>query len=182
MKILNGKTGIKKFVCITLTFVMLSALVGCGNASSVGIIGGSDGPTSIYVSKFSKNQIEELFNSKTENIGNASEVSKILEQCPAIKDIEYNGMELKTEEEPYTILRNCTFAGGNLDEVELRNQACIVLSLVENAECMQFYFEDGIYSYSRVELDTVFDKTLSEYSDSLENFEELFEVLSKSNK
>lgn len=63
--ILNSKakkTGVLAFIIVICIVLSAGTLIAC-NSSSVGIIGGSDGPTSIFVSSDAEKQIKDLYDS-----------------------------------------------------------------------------------------------------------------------
>lgn len=168
------KAGLIAFSGILLAVVISSSFMSLGN-KSIGIIGGADGSTAIYVTD-SRGLLsaEQVYKAKLKYVGDASGVGRILGFMPRINGAEHKGMELKTTEEPYGIIQN--FTGTTEDERGLQGRAAVILCLIENADWINFVFDDKTYSYSREQLDKLYEMPLAEYSKELESFEKLYDT------
>ena len=98
----------KKILCITLTLLCIF-LTACGNDSSIGIIGGADGPTSIMVAdKGEKAMYEQITPQEAKRImdsGKAYIILDVREQdefdeghIPGARLLPYTEIENKAEE------------------------------------------------------------------------------------
>lgn len=99
---------IKKALCI-LSLMLCAVLVSCNNASDIGIIGGSDGPTKILVSKTGEEfMYEQITAEKAKNIMDSGEECVILDvreqdefdegHIPGAILIPYTEISVKAEE------------------------------------------------------------------------------------
>ena len=98
----------KKILCI-ISFVLCIVLTACGNDSSVGIIGGADGPTSIIIAeKGEKAMYEQITQEEAKKIMDSGEEHIILDarekdefdegHIPGAILIPYTEIENKAEE------------------------------------------------------------------------------------
>ena len=96
----------KKFLCLILSGIFLTA---CGNDSSIGIIGGADGPTSIVVSdKGEKAMYQQISQEEAKRIMDSREEHIVLDtreqyeydesHIPGAILIPYTEIENKAEE------------------------------------------------------------------------------------
>lgn len=171
------KKGTAPLIAIIAITASVGTLVACDSAS-VGIIGGADGPTAIFVTKRNENEslCQNLYNARCKYIGSISDVGRILGLLSPIDGAKPCGMQLQTTEEPYGIIR--WFDGTFNNEEELKRQAAIVLALVENAGYVSYSTDKGetIYkTYSREELEV-------RYCEGYEEFETLYNLLYADNK
>ena len=91
------------FIIAVCTILVVGALVACNSSSNIGIIEGSDGPTSVFMSGNIEKQIKELYNSKIKYVGNNSGVSKIVRLLPFAEGVKVEKIELHTDSEPYGV-------------------------------------------------------------------------------
>jgi len=168
------KTGVWAFAFILCLMTVVGTLVACDSAS-VGIIGGADGPTSIFVSNDGQTVIEDLYNSKIKYIGDASGVGKILRLLGGIDGASSDGMELKTEEMPYGIIRN--FKGTPENPDQLMKQAAITLALIENADYVNYRFDDATYNYTRKDMEEHYGLKLSEQAKDMDTFNIFYQLV-----
>lgn len=166
------KKGTALLIAVIAIIASTGGLVACDWAS-VGIIGGSDGPTSIFITKRNENEslCQSLYNARCKYIGSASDVGNILGLLSPIDGAVPCGMQLQTTDEPFGIIR--WFDGDLNNEEELKRQASIILALVENAGYVSYSTDKGetiFKSYSRDELDIRF-------AESYEEFETLYNLI-----
>ncbi len=83
----------------------MGTLVAC-NSGSIGVIGGSDGPTSIIVSSDTEKQIKDLYGSKIKYVGDNSGVFKIAGLLPFAEGVKLEDIELQTDNQPYGVTLN----------------------------------------------------------------------------
>jgi|GEM_PF-3473435 len=166
------KKGTASLLAVVIMTAAAGTLVACDSAS-VGIIGGADGPTAIFVTKRNeeKSLCQSLYDASCKYIGDASDVGRILGLLPPVGGAEPRGMQLQTTEEPYGLIR--WFEGNFGSEEELERQAAVILALIENA---------GYVSYSTDKGETVFksysrDKLGVDYAKSYEEFEMIYNLL-----
>ena len=186
------KTGAFAFLVVIFIVLSVGALVAC-NSSSIGIIGGSDGPTSIIVSSDTEKQIKELYYSKIKYVGDNSGVAKIAGLLPFAEGVKLEDMEFQTDNEPYGVTLN--YIIDDYDKAVTDNtvksdgfykNALIMLCLIDNADSITINIKDEIqykgamYSntYLRTDFDNVFDKPLREYSKDYDSFKAFFVSIS----
>ena len=93
----------KKILCNTLTLLCIF-LTACGNDSSIGIIGGADGPTSIMVAdKGEKAMYEQITPQEAKKIMDSGEAYIILDvreqgHIPGARLLPYTEIENKAQE------------------------------------------------------------------------------------
>lgn len=99
--------------------------------------------------------IEQLWENRTEYVGNNVAVGNIIFGLSFPEKLKYNGIELHTSEPPYSITvdfetdtdtRN--FYTGELNQTPLKQNAIIMFSLIENVEQIIFNFDDGKNPYA----------------------------------
>lgn len=127
----------------------------------------------------------ELWNYRTEYVGNNSAIGNISSQLQYPKDFDYNGISLQTENQPYglTIMLQ---ERDNIEEVvadensDLLNKinACIMFSLVQNLDEVTFSVEgDSIkskpYVYTRAWAENLVGMDLWEASEDEEAYDNL---------
>ena len=179
-KRIEGIFSVNKKMSIILVLVVLLITAAAGaffTREDVGIIGGADGPTSIYVEDTPDLQksSDSLYSAKLKYIGNASGVGKIM-QILGQKNIgEWSGMELQTTQEPYGVIRRYTTAMPK-DITEMKKQAAVMICLIENADFVRYVFPDGEAEFTRDELDREFGN-LAEFSKSRKEFKKLYDSL-----
>lgn len=173
----RNKKGIAAFSSVIILIGIAGALVACNNGS-VGIIGGADGPTAVFVAKkdSKKSDCENLYDARTQYVGNASKVGRIIGLLEEVQGAEADGMQLQTTTEPYGIIR--WLSGEIKDRQQIENQAAIILSLVENAGYVSYSLDKGehiAYSFTKEDLGV-------EYAKSYEEFEKLYNSLYPADK
>lgn len=127
-----------------------------------------------------------LYEYRTPYIGSNSAVGNILNLLPLPLGIDYDGFELATSEFPFTVTVHLKpssqtaddFSFYTVNELPFKQNACILFSLVENADCVVFSFDTGdsqAYSlrYTSQWAQEVIGCKLWESSRSLGEFEEL---------
>ena len=99
--------------------------------------------------------IEQLWENRTEYVGNNVAVGNIILGLSFPEKLKYNGIELHTSEPPYSITvdfetdtdtRN--FYTEELNQTPLKQNAIIMFSLIENVEQIIFNFDDGKNPYA----------------------------------
>lgn len=170
----NKKMSIKALGILLLITAVGGATVACND---IGIIGGADGPTAVFVSGSSdlETVADKLYKSKIKYVGNASGVGKLIQTLSQDGVGEWNGMALETDKEPYGVTRRYS---GTMpeDKSEMKRQAAVMLSLIENAGFIRYSFSDGTAEYTREELDIEYG-TLSEHSKNKKAFREFYSEL-----
>lgn len=164
-------------------------------SASISIIGGADGPTSIFLAgKLDGEDSEEvqdvaaqnLYALKTEYIGDNTAVISIVTELAVSGYLppENNTYIIQSEEEPYSLTISYEEElGENTDEIFLKmmDSGNILLALVENLSEIEFTFpvskgdEVSIYTlYWDIEAaNTSLNGDVKEYGESLEKFMEL---------
>lgn len=101
----------------------------------------------------------DLYNSKTEYIGNNSNVSKLLERLEIYELGNYT-IELKTDKEPYALI--IEFNDIRLDEEKVNEKmnmySKILLALINNADEIHWKINDvekGIVTVSNIDIDNI---------------------------
>ncbi len=129
--------------------------------------------------------VSEIWNYRTEYIGNNSAVGNIASQLQYPKHLEYNGISLQTEKEPYSLTIMLQEQEGIEvaivdEELELRNKinACILFSLVQNLDEVTFSVESKTvksnpYVYTRAWAEKLIGVNLWEESEDEETYDEL---------
>ena len=99
--------------------------------------------------------IEQLWENRTEYVGNNVAVGNIILGLSFPEKLKYNGIELHTSEPPYSITVNFdtdtdtrNFYTGELNQTPLKQNAIIMFSLIENVEQIIFNFDDGKNPYA----------------------------------
>lgn len=129
--------------------------------------------------------VSEIWNYRTEFIGNNSAVGNIASQLQYSEFMEYNGISLQTEKQPYglTIMLQLkddvevAIADEN-SEILKRINACIMFSLVQNLDEVAFSVESNTiksnpYIYTRTWAENFIGIDLWEASESEDAFDEL---------
>lgn len=167
----NKRMSIKTLGLLILITIVGGAAVACND---VGIIGGADGPTAVFVSDSSNTDrvADELYNAKIKYVGNASGVGKLIQSLGQDEVGEWKGMELKTNEMPYGVTRNYSGVMPQ-DKSEMKRQAAVMLSLIENADFIRYSFSDGAVEYTRTELDNEYGN-LAEHSKNKKAFRKFY--------
>jgi len=105
------------------------------------------------------NNIFDLYNSKTEYIGNNSNVSKLLERLEIYELGNYT-IELKTDKEPYALI--IRFNDIRLDEKKVNEKmnmySKILLALINNVGEIHWKINDvekGIVTVSNIDIDNI---------------------------
>ncbi len=190
------KTGVIAFIIAVCTILVVGALVACNSSSNIGIIEGSDGPTSVFMSGNIEKQIKELYNSKIKYVGNNSGVSKIVRLLPFAEGVKVEKIELHTDSEPYGVTLyyiiddyDKAVINGTVKSDGFYKNAILMFCLIDNVDSITINIKDEIkykgamysYTYLREDFDNVFDKPLREYSTDFENFKTLFSAISMKN-
>ena len=185
------KTGAFAFLAAICIVLSVGALVACN--SSIGIIGGSDGPTSIFVSSDTEKQIKDLYGSKIKYVGDNSGVAKIAGLLPFAEGVILEDIELQTDNKPYGVILNYIIE--DYDKAVIDNtvkadgiyqNAMLMLCLIDNADSITVNIRDEIqykgamysYTYLRDDFDNVFHKPLREFSRDYDSFKTLFQSIS----
>lgn len=164
--------------CIALTVCAAGGLCASCTAGSVGIIGGADGPTAIFVTD-GKSSLEKLYSLRTKYIGGAPAVGKIIGAIPYIRYTD--GMELYTSDEPYGV-GVYTY----LDEISeqeadvFRRAGAVLISLIDNCNTVKYVNRESgavLCETTRAEWDAQLAKSLAQYAESYESFAELYSLL-----
>ena len=176
----NILTGRKKRHGAAVLAALTASITLCGlciSCTSVGVIGGADGPTSIVVSD--SRDLKKLYSCKMKYVGNASGLGSIVSLAPFMDGT--SGMELYTENPPYGAGLYTTQSELTDSQKELfRSGAAVMICLVDNLDYVQLVNKTSgniLVSYTRDEIDASLPKTLREYSESYESFCELFSLL-----
>lgn len=174
----------KAVLCTILILTIAGGIfVGCSNENTA-IIGGADGPTAIYISKDIETLLKTLYDNRTEYVGNQSKVAAILDHLPFGEGLVRDSLELQTDQQPYGITGFFQFTGQTLNPNDLFLNACIVFSLVDNADKLQFTVDDQTFAYTRIQADQCIGegylgKDIREYNASFAKFKELYSFLSE---
>ena len=186
------KAGVIAFVVVICIVLSAGALVAC-NSSSIGIIGSSDGPTSIFVSSDTEKQIKDLYNSKIKYVGDNSGVAKIAGLLPFAEGVKLENIELQTDGEPYGVTLNYIIDDYDKAVIDdtvksdgFYKNAKLMLCLIDNADSITVNIKDEIkyrgamYSntYLRTDFDNTFHKHLREFSKDYSSFKAFFESIS----
>lgn len=175
--ILNMNKSVKGkgyFVFAVALIMLAGTLVACSN-ESIGIIGGSDGPTSVYVSD-GKTTAQKLYDAKLKYIGNHVGVGKVLSPLGSIKGLECTGFELQTTAEPYGMIISYRKTG-DVDYDEMKRQAAVVLCLIENAGFVEYNIDGESVRYTIDDLNAQLGADLKKSGESLESFTVLYNSL-----
>ncbi|MCH5185670.1 MAG: DUF4825 domain-containing protein [Oscillospiraceae bacterium] len=153
-----------------------AALSSCSNdAASVGIIGGSDGPTAVYVTDGKT----KLYESRHSYIGDVSAIGAVTKNLAFPESMVFDGTELNTTRAPYGMTM---FYSGDItaeDEFNLENNAALMFALIDNCSNITFKNKDsnrGI-TFTRDKTDKRLGSPVSEYSETPEKLSELIELL-----
>lgn len=115
------------------------------------------------------NENEDIFEFKNSFVGDAGAVGNITMRLPKPTGEQVSGLELKTTEAPYGIILNYSptekseDTETNYKELTLYN-ATFILSLVKNADWVQFNFVDQEMKVSREELQNFYGKDMREFN------------------
>ena len=145
------------------------------DSASVGIIGRRRRSYFIFVSNDGQTVIEDLYNSKIKVYWRRK---RRRENTPAVRGIDgasSDGMELKTEEMPYGIIRN--FKGTPENPDQLMKQAAITLALIENADYVNYRFDDATYNYTRKDMEEHYGLKLSEQAKDMDTFNIFYQLV-----
>lgn len=158
--------------------LILSLFIGC-EEKNIGIIGGADGPTAIFVTD---NAAKELYKYKTPYVGNASAVGSIAGALIDSDLYKWQGTELQTAIEPYEVtlrfilLDNTQRATVPADPFDI--SAPLFFALIDNLGLLTIridgYFDSVSKTYTREDINSSFEKPVSQYAASEEGFEELY--------
>lgn len=95
---------------------------------------------------------DKLWQHRTAYIGDNSAVGSIVDALEFPDGIAYDSFELHTGERPYMLTINLktdsetrNYYTGSLHEAPFQINACILFSLIENADYITFSLDDGIY-------------------------------------
>jgi hypothetical protein len=191
LNIKTKKTGVIAFVVVICIVLSAGALVACN--TGISIIGGSDGPTSIYVSSDMEKQIKDLYGSKIKYVGDNSGVAKIVELLPFAEGVKPQNIELQTDNEPYGVTLN--YIIDDYDKAVIDNtvkadgfykNAMLMLCLIDNADSITVNIKDEMqykgamysYTYLRTDFDNIFHKPLREFSKDYDSFKTFFTSVS----
>ncbi len=128
---------------------------------------------------------DKLWQHRTAYIGNNSAVGNIISALEFPDGIVYDGFELQTSERPYMLTINLktdaktrNYYTGAIHEAPFQINACILFSLIENAEYITFSLDDGIYEPYSMQYTSDWAESASEAdpweeSKTLEEFEKL---------
>lgn len=175
------RSGTGLFTLGAAVFLLFGLCVAC-TGSSVGIIGGADGPTKIFVTSDS-DKIKELYDSKIKYVGDASGIGKIISLTPFLNGTD--GMELYTAAPPYGA--GIYTHAESISERErgmYKSAAAILICLVDNLDYAQIVNRNTdavLCRFERGELDAELPKALREYAESYEDFSALVELLTQAN-
>ncbi|MEM1484506.1 M56 family metallopeptidase [Oscillospiraceae bacterium PP1C4] len=129
----------------------------------------------------------ELWQSRTKYIGDNSAIGNMISGLTFPDGVTYDGFELHTSEHPYAVTvkfktdtETRNYYTGALHEAPFQINACIMFSLIENAEYITFSLDDGIsepYSmqYTVDLAESIVGADLWEESKTLAKFEKLLE-------
>lgn len=180
----------KAAVCIVLAVTLLgSVMLGCRNTASVGIIGGADGPTAIYITDENGENArkiptaKELYEMRTPYVGNNAAVVSLLDALPIV-GLTRGEVQLQTEQEPYVLGVTYTSADGeNLDrgmvqEMFLKN-AALMFCLVDNLGVVTATIETSSaegqgFIANREELQRQLGVDFTQIGSSLEDFQAFY--------
>ena len=157
----------------------LCALLLCSCSQNIGIIGGADGPTSIFTSDGTE---KKLYESKTAFVGDNSAVGALLGNISQF--VGRDGFELYTDAAPYGVgvyTYNTAVSDSQTDS--FRRGAAILMCLVENCDYVRLVNRTSgtvFCESTRADWDRELGTSLAEYSSSYEKFCELFRRLSVS--
>lgn len=164
----------KKRLGVGLLALMLCCLSTSCASNTIGIIGGADGPTAIFVSN--DTQIaEKLYKLKIQYVGSASDVGAIIGEIPIMKNVD--GMELYTAEEPfgigvYTYIEEISES----EKEEFSRAAAMAMCLVGNCDVVRYVNRTSgavLCEVTREEWDARLDKPLAEYASNYDDFKTL---------
>lgn len=141
-----------------------------------GIIGCKESTKTSETSKTSQGNLATILSYKDSYVGDNSAVSNIIKNLPG--NLYYKEMSLQTDSEPYEItIKYATFEKDTFtfkdnstktmdsSDVMLKN-ALITLSLIKNAEIINFNMDDGtIVTYEKSKL---IDEYKNDFGDNLE--------------
>lgn len=128
---------------------------------------------------------EKLWQSRTSYIGDNTAVGNIISELNFPAGLVYDGFALHTSERPYAVTisfktdtETRNYYTGTLHEAPFLVNACIMFSLIENAECITFSLDDGVdqpYSmqYTSDWAESIVGADLWEESGTLAKFEKL---------
>lgn len=157
--------------------MLLCVFIGC-ESESVGIIGGADGPTSVFVTASPASELYEL---KTPYIGNASAAGSVAKALIDYERGEWKGMKLQTDSEPYAliltyVLKEKEHAAVPADPFDMN--APLFFALIDNLGTLTVnvagFYDSASKTYTREELDTAYNKPIAEYARTEEGFAELY--------
>ena len=186
------KTGVAAFVIVICIVLSVGTLVAC-NSGSIGVIGGSDGPTSIVVSSDTEKKIKDLYDSKIKYVGDNSGVAKIVVLLPFAEGVKLENIELQTDNEPYGVTLN--YMIDDYDKAVIDNtvkadgfykNAMLMFCLIDNADSITVNIKDEMqhkgamysYTYLRTDFDDAFHKPLREFSKDYDSFKTFFTSIS----
>ena len=188
----SKKTGVMAFAMVLCIVLSVGTLVAC-NSGSIGVIGGSDGPTSIIMSSDTEKQIKDLYGSKIKYVGDNSGVFKIAGLLPFAEGVKLEDIELQTDSDPYGVTLN--YIIDDYDKAVIDNtvkadgfykNAMLMLCLIDNADSITVNIKDEMqykgamysYTYLRTDFDNTFHKPLREFGRDYDSFKTLFESIS----
>ena len=137
---------------------------------------------------------EDLWNARTQYVGDNSAVGKLIGLLPVPEELEYDHLRLHTTEQPYNIeivYSASTETLNVLDELAKDNSnntsaieifkknALILLALVDNAEGVRMVLTDGTsdvsFNYGRQWAEESMNGDVRDYAASQEQFQELID-------
>ena len=119
------------------------------------------------------NEDKDIFQFKDSYVGDAGAVGNITRRLPNPNGEQFNGLELKTIEEPYGIIMNYINVEKSKDietnyrELALYN-ATFILALVKNADWVKFNFIKQEFKVSREELQILYGKDIRQFNNEEE--------------
>jgi len=114
-----------------------------------------------------EDSLDQLLDYKETYIGNASDIGAIL----VMLDIEHDGIELKTDEEPYGLIINLS---KEVDDIDYTS-ACLMM-LVDNMSYIEYDYDDTSIMVERLDIE---DKYGYDLRTLVDDKEKLLSVLSE---
>lgn len=174
----SKKRGGGLFLAAVSMTVICGLCIACTGSSTIGIIGGSDGPTNIFVTGEDGDIAGALYGMRQKYVGNASGVGALI----GAAGFSYaDGFELYTDSEPYgvgvyTYIDSMTDA----EKEDFSRAAAVLICLIDNCDQVKFVNRTSgevLCETTRSEWDGKLEKTLAEYAADKESFCELFEKM-----
>ncbi|MGE4354377.1 MAG: M56 family metallopeptidase [Oscillospiraceae bacterium] len=149
-----GEVGIKERVKNVLNYkrpafwIVIAAVIVCAAAAICLLSNPKENDDTAYENSYA----EQLFAYRTAYVGDNSAVANIVYLLTFPSDVAYDHIALQTDSEPYGVdvyfsVTPKVKAAYDTSEPEkiavFRKNACIMLSLIENADRVTFYLDDG---------------------------------------